>query len=73
MSEGLAHAEYASTARRRQPAYGDGRLAYEEPAKGEEHLDGRTQATLAVAICAPVVAAYAAAVYGVYLALAAIL
>ena len=66
MSEGIAHGGYAPPARRQQPAYGDGQLAYESPAKADEHLQRVTHLGLALAILAPVVAAYVAAAYGIY-------
>jgi hypothetical protein len=72
MSEGIAHGGYAPRPSSSQPAYGDGRLAYEPPAKGEEHLDRERHAALAVAIFGPVAVAYAATAYGFYLAADAI-
>jgi hypothetical protein len=68
MSEGTAHAEQASTARRRRPADGDGLRA--QPGQTREHS---THAWLGVAIIGSIVAVYAVAGYCVYLALAAIL
>ena len=74
MSEGIAYGEEASpTATRTRPAYGEGQLSYVPPPKVEEHLDRRSHTALAVAIFAPVVAAYGVAAYGLYLAASAIL
>jgi multisubunit Na+/H+ antiporter MnhC subunit len=72
MSERAAENGYARGATRHQPAYGDGRLAYEEAAKGEEHIDRLPHAMLAVTISASVLAAYLTAAYGVYRALEAV-
>ena len=66
MSEGIAHGGYAPPARRHQPAYGDGQLAYESPAKADEYLQRVTHLSLALAIFAPVVAAYVVAAYAIY-------
>ena len=61
-------------ARRHGPAFGDAGPPPELEAEKEAHatLDRRTEATLAVAIVAPVVAAYGAVAYGVYSAVNAI-
>jgi hypothetical protein len=61
-------------ARQRGPAFGDGGPSPEVEAKQDAHatLDRRTEAMLAVAIVAPVVAAYSAVAYGVYSAVNAI-
>ena len=61
-------------ARRHGPAFGDAGPPPEVEAKKEVHarLDRRTEAMLAVAIVAPVVAAYGAVAYGVYSAVNAI-
>ena len=66
MSEGIAHGVYTPAASRHQPAYGDGRLASEPPAKADEHLQRVTHLSLARAIFAPVVAAYVVAAYVIY-------
>jgi hypothetical protein len=65
-SEGLAYSE-PRISPERPPAYGDGQLAYEPPVEVEGQLDRRTQRTLALAIFMPVVAAYGAIAYGLYL------
>ena len=72
MSEGVATGGYVSAPSRSQPVYGDGRLAYEAPDKVEEHLDGTSHIVLALGIFTPVIAAYGAAAYGLYLAAQAI-
>jgi hypothetical protein len=72
MSEGVAYGATAPAPSRSQPAYGDGRLGYEEPPKAEEHLNGGAEMALAFAIVVPVIAAYGAAAYGVYRASALI-
>ena len=72
MSERAAESGYAPVASRHQPAYGDGRLAYEEAAKSEEHIDRLPHAMLAVTVFASVLAAYLTAGYGVYRALEAV-
>lgn len=61
-------------ARRHRPAFGDAGPPPEVEAKKEAHaaLDRRTEAMLAIAIVAPVVAAYSAVAYGVYSAMNAI-
>jgi hypothetical protein len=66
MSEGVAHGADAAAHIRSQPAFGEGRLSYEEPPTAEEHLDGGTEIALAFAIFAPVVVAYGAIVFGLY-------
>jgi len=68
----LAHGEPLIAPERRL-MYGDAQLAYEPPAVLEGHLDGRTKWTIALAIFAPVVAAYGAIAYGLYQAADAIL
>lgn len=72
MSEGIPYGAHAPTPSRSQAAYGEGRLAYEEPAKAEENLDRGAELGLAFAILGPVIAAYGAAAYGLYLATRAI-
>ena len=72
MSEGIVDRGYAPTPRANQPVYGDGRLAYEEPAKSQEHIDRWPHAAIAAAIVVPVVAAYSAIGYGLYRALSVI-
>ena len=61
-------------ARRDLPVFGDAGPPPEVEAKKEAHaaLDRRTEAMLAIAIVAPVVAAYGAVAYGVYSAMNAI-
>lgn len=66
MSEGVAYGAHAPAPSRSQPAYGEGRLSYEEPPKAEEHLDSRTEIALALAIFMPAIAAYGAVAYGIY-------
>ena len=70
-SEALAYSE-PLIAPERQPAYGEGQLAYEPSVEDEGQLDRRTQSTLALAIFTPVAAAYGAIAYGLYLAADAI-
>ena len=71
-SKGLAYSE-PLVAPQRTPAYGEGQLGYEEPsAEVEEQLGRRVHLSLALAIFAPVVAAYGAIGYGLYLAAGAI-
>jgi hypothetical protein len=72
MSEGVAHGGELPALDRRQPAYGDARLGYEDPPKAEEHLDGGAEIALAVAIVVPVIAAYGALAYALYRASALI-
>jgi hypothetical protein len=72
MSEGIAYGAHAPAPSRSQPAYGDGRLSYEEPPKAKEHLDGRTEIALAFAIFVPAIAAYSAVAYGIYRAVSAL-
>jgi hypothetical protein len=62
MSEGTE----APAPKRSQPAFGEGRLSYEEPPKAEEHLNGGTEIVLVFAIFVPVVAAYGAIAFGLY-------
>jgi hypothetical protein len=71
MSEGFADEHHASAPRPR-PGYGEGRLADEPRSKDDEHLDRGAHWRLAVAIFAPVVAFYAAIIYGLSLAANAI-
>ena len=66
MSEGVAVGVDAPALSQSQPAYGDGRLSYEEPPKAEEHSDNGADIALAIAIFVPVIAAYVAAAYGIY-------
>jgi hypothetical protein len=73
MSEGIADGGYAPTPSRSQPAYGEGRLAYEPSAKVEEALESGRHAALALAIFCPAAAAYAAMAYALYLAVNAII
>jgi hypothetical protein len=73
MSEGIAYGDHASPTTRTQPTYGEGRLSYEPPPKVQEQLGRRSHMALAVAIFAPVVAAYGVAAYGLYLAANAVL
>lgn len=72
MSEELTHGGYTPAPSRHQPAYGDGRLAHDEPATIDEHMDRPLHATFAVSIFVPVLAAYLALGYGVYRAVTAI-
>ena len=73
MSEGVARDVDAPALSRSQPAYGDGRISFEEPPKAEGHLDRGTEMTLAFAIVVPVFAAYGAAAYGIYRAASALI
>ena len=41
MSEQVTESEYEPIPSRRQPAYGDGRFRYEEPANSDEHIERR--------------------------------
>jgi hypothetical protein len=66
MSEGVAYGAHAPAHSRSQPAYGEGRLSYEEPPKAQEHLNGGAETALAFAIFVPVIAAYGAIAYGIY-------
>jgi len=72
MSEGLAYGPQEPARNRSQPAYGDNRHGHEEPAVEKEHLDGRAELLIAVAIFLPVVAAYGGAGYAVYRAASAL-
>ena len=73
LSEGVAYGVEAPALSRSQPAYGDGRISYEEPTKAKGHLDLGTEIALASAIVVPVTAAYAAAAYGIYRAVSALI
>jgi hypothetical protein len=67
MSEGVAYGATApAPSSRSQPAYGEGRLNYEEPPKTKEHLDGRHEIALAMTIFVPVIALYCSLAYGIY-------
>ena len=73
MSEGVAHGGDLPALNRNEPAYGDARFSYVDPPKAEEHLDGRAEIALAVAIVVPVIAAYGALAYALYRAASALL
>jgi len=70
-SEGLAYSERL-IAPARGPAYGEGQLAHEPPAKVVETLERRTHWVIALAIFTPVAAAYGAILYGFYIAAGAL-
>ena len=72
MSEGVAYGADALAPSRSQPAYGEGRLSYEEPPKPEEHLTGGSEIALALAIVVPVITAYSAIAFGLYRAVSAL-
>jgi hypothetical protein len=72
MSEGVVHGAELPAPNRSQPAYGDARFSYEQPPKAEEHLDGRAEIALAVAIVVPVIAAYGALAYALHRAAGAL-
>ena len=73
MSEGVAYGADAPALSRSQPAYGEGRIRYEEPPKAEESIERGTEIALASAIFVPVIAAYGAAAYGMYRAVSALI
>ena len=66
-SEALAYSE-PLIAPERPPLYGDGQLAYEPCVEVEEQVDRRHDWTLTLAIFTPVLAAYGAIAYGLYMA-----
>ena len=72
MSEGVAVSADAVALSPSQPAYGDGRLTYEQPPKAREHSD-EADIALAFAIFVPVIAAYGAIAYGIYRAASALI
>ena len=73
MSEGVAYGADVSATIRSQPAFGEGRLSYEEPPKADEHLNDGAEIALAFAIFVPVIAAYGTAAYGIYRAASALI
>ena len=64
-TEGLAYGD-RSPAHERRPAYGDGQLAYEPDERVEARLGRGVELRLALAIAAPVVAAYVVVGYAIY-------
>lgn len=70
-SEGLAYSERLP-AHERRPAYGESRLTHAPERESEGTLDRRTELGLGVAIVVPVVAAYAAITYALYVLLGAV-
>ena len=72
MSEGVAHGADVPALGRSQPAYGEGRIRFEEPPKAEESIGRAEEIALASAIFVPVIAAYAVAAYGVYRAVSTV-
>ena len=73
MSEGVAYSADAPAVSRRQPAYGDSRIRFEEPPKPEESIHRGTELALASAIFVPVIAAYGASAYGIYRAVSVVI
>ena len=73
MSEGVTYGASAPAVSRSQPAYGEGRLSYEEPPKIKGHLDRRHEIALAMTIFVPVIAVYCAVAFGLYRAVAALI
>ena len=73
MSEGVAYSADALAPIRSQPAFGEGRINYEEPPKADEHLNDGAEIALAFAIFVPVIATYGAAAYGIYRAASALI
>ena len=73
MSEVVAVGADAAALSPSRPAYGEGRLGYEEPPTARERSDDGADIALAFAIFVPVIAAYGAVAYGIYRAASALI